>query len=247
MQHRLVDMTWPEVAAAVAAGATTLIWPLGATEQHGPHLPLATDTIRARALAVRLAVRLPGALVAPALPLGCSDEHAGFSGLFSLEAETLAAVIVDCAQRVYGWGIRRLVLLSAHGGNGRALELAAARLHRELPDLCLWLPAALAMPHEAVLAVAAHDGIALDALGLHAGEGETSELLCLRPDLVQRAAAIPGYCGEPAAILPELQALGLKALTPNGVLGDPTRADALRGHRYLEAYADALARELSTL
>ncbi len=222
--NRLADMTWPDVAAAVAAGATTVILPLGATEQHGPHLPLGTDTFRAAALADRLAARLPEALVAPPLPIGCSDEHAGFPGLLSLDAETLASVIVDCACRMVAWGARRLILLSAHGGNGRALERAAARLTRELPDLRVWLPN--------------------DLLGLHAGEGETSEMLCLRPDLVRREYAAPGFVGDMEQVILKLRAAGLQPITANGVLGDPTRADAARGARYLDARAAELAAAL---
>jgi creatinine amidohydrolase len=110
--RRLTESSWPDVAQAVAAGMTTVILPLGATEQHGPHLPLGTDTCRAAALAERLAERLP-ALVAPVIPIGCSDEHGGFAGLLSLEAETLAAVIVDCARRMIDWGVRRMVGLPA--------------------------------------------------------------------------------------------------------------------------------------
>jgi creatinine amidohydrolase len=119
LTRRLAQMAWPEVADAVKAGAMTVFLPLGATEQHGPHLPLGTDTVRASALAERLAERLgPGFLVAPALPFGCCDEHAGFPGLLGLQHETLARVIVDLARRLTGWGVRRPVLLSAHGGNG---------------------------------------------------------------------------------------------------------------------------------
>ena len=168
--NRLADMTWPDVAAAVAAGATTVILPLGATEQHGPHLPLGTDTFRAAALADRLAARLPEALVAPPLPIGCSDEHAGFPGLLSLDAETLASVIVDCAGRMVAWGARRLILLSAHGGNGRALERAAARLTRELPDLRVWLPNDLLVVADAALEVGGGGDVPPEAVGLHAGE-----------------------------------------------------------------------------
>lgn len=247
MPHQLTEMTWPEVARAVSAGATTVILPLGATEQHGPHLPLGTDSIRAAALAARLAARLPAALVAPTLPVGCSDEHAGFPGLLSLEATTLAAVILDCARRMWAWGVRRLVLLSAHGGNGQGLALAAERLRRELPELALWLPDDLLGVDEGVLAVAAGERITPEAVGLHAGEGETSEILCLRPDLVRRESAEAGYCGAMGAIIPALQARGLRAVTPNGVLGDPTRADPARGARYLDARAAALAQELEAL
>src|SRR5258706_64190 len=122
--NRLSDMTWPELAAAIARGSTTVILPLGATEQHGPHLPLGTDTL------------------------------------------------------------------------------------------------------------------------LHAGEGETSQLLHVCPDLVRLDRAEPGFVGDMEQIVPALRAVGLQPVTPNGVLGDPSRAQADRGARYLDALADRLATEL---
>ncbi len=240
---KLAELTWPTVAQAVAAGVTTVILPLGATEQHGPHLPLGTDTQRAVALAERLAERLP-VLVAPVIPVGCSDEHSGFAGLLSLEAETLAAVIVDCARRMAAWGIRRLVVLSAHGGNGRALVLAATRLQQELPQLALWIPDAMTICGDAVLALAAEAEITVTALGLHAGEWETSELLCLHPEQVRMNQAAPGYTGDMAAALAQLVANGTQSLTATGIVGDPRSANADRGERYLAAqtacYATAL-------
>ncbi len=242
--RRLAEMTWPEVAAAVAAGATTVILPLGATEQHGPHLPLGTDTLRAAALADRLAERLDGVLVAPALPLGCSDEHAGFAGLLGLDAETLAAVIVNAAQRMAAWGVRRLVLLSAHGGNGTALALAVTRLDREVPGLAVCVTGASYRLGDAIVGLAQADGLAPEAVGLHAGEGETSEVLALRPDLVRQERAAPGYTGDMRAVLPHLRQTGLRPVTPNGVLGNPTGAAAERGVRYLDAVADQIARQM---
>jgi creatinine amidohydrolase len=244
MQRHLADMTWPEVATAVAAGMTTVILPLGATEQHGPHLPLGVDTFRAAALAERVAACLPQALLAPVLPIGCSDEHSGFPGLLSLNPETLAALILDCAHRMVAWGVRRLVLISAHGGNDTALAYAAERLRKELPDLAVWLPDDLLSANEASLAVARQDDISPAALGLHAGESETSEMLCLRPDLVQPEPWAPGYTGDMAAIIPRLRELGLQPVTPNGILGDPTRANAERGARYLDARAAAIVAAL---
>ena len=244
MNYRIAEMTWPEVAVAVAAGATTIILPLGSTEQHGPHLPLGTDTILAEALANRLAASLPEALVAPPLPIGCSDEHAGFPGLLSLDAETLASVIVDCARRLVAWGMKRLVLLSAHGGNGRALALATERLRRELPELRVWTPDDLLSIADAILAEARWDGISPESLGMHAGEGETSEILCLRPDLVRLERAAPGFTGDMQSILTKLREVGLLPVTPNGVLGDPTHAQTERGERYLNIQAEQLAMEL---
>ena len=244
MLHYLADMTWPEVAQAVADGTTTVILPLGATEQHGPHLPLGTDTIRAAALAKRLAACLPHVLIAPPLPVGCSDEHAGFPGLLSLNTDTLTGVIVDCARRLAAWGVQRLVILSAHGGNGQALNRAAERLRDEVPDLEVWLPDKLPDINEAILAVARADHLSAAAVGLHAGEGETSELLYLRPDLVRLDQAAPGFRGDMAEIIPKLEQVGLRPVTPNGVLGDPTRAEAGRGERYLVARVEALAQWL---
>lgn len=232
----LAELTWPVVEQAVAQGVTTVILPLGATEQHGPHLPLGTDTWRAVALAERLAGRLP-ALVAPVIPIGCSDEHSGFAGLLSLEADTLAAVIVDCARRMVSWGVQRLIVLSAHGGNGRALALAEARLQQELPTLAVWIPDPMTVCGAAVLAIAAEAGIPLTAVGLHAGEWETSELLCLHPEQVRMDQAAPGYTGDPDAGLVRLVTAGTRALTATGVVGDPRQADAGRGERYLAAQA----------
>ena len=237
-------MTWPEAAEAVKGGATTVILPLGATEQHGPHLPLGTDTIRAAALADLVAERLPGWLVAPALPFGCSDEHSGFPGLLGLDAATLARVVVDLARRLMGWGVRRLVLLSAHGGNGEALELTLKLLQKELPDLEVRTNDDLETVAPVMLEVARQEGISASAVGLHAGEGETSEMLHLRPDLTHQPRAASGFTGDMEAIMDELREGGLRAVAANGVLGDPARATGDRGARYLAALADHLAASL---
>jgi len=239
VRQLLSEMTWPDVAQAVANGATTVILPLGATEQHGPHLPLGTDTFRAAALAKRLAAQLPGSLVAPVLPIGCSDEHTGFPGLFSLSSETLAAVIVDCAQRMVGWGVHQLIPLSAHGGNEQALALAGERLRQQLPQLCVWLPATLTQVAAPLLAIAEEDAISPEMLGLHAGEGETSEMLYLHPELVRMEYAVPGHTGDMVEILPRLREVGLRPLAPNGILGDPRPARAARGERYLLAEVES--------
>ena len=244
LTHRLAEITWPDVAEAVEDEATTVILPLGATEQHGPHLPLGTDTIRATALAERLAERLPGSLVAPTLPFGCSDEHSGFPGLLGLDAETLARIVLNLARRLVSWGVRRLVLLSAHGGNGEALDLALTLLRQELPDLQVQTNDHLETIAQTVSEVARTDGISANALGLHAGEGETSEMLHLRPELVSMHRFMPGFTGDMEAVLDELRKGGLRAVTKNGVLGDPTHAAAGRGARYLDTLADHLAATL---
>jgi mycofactocin system creatininase family protein len=245
VKGRLEDMTWPDVAAAVAGGVTTVVLPLGATEQHGHHLPIGTDSFRAAALAERLAGASLEILVAPVLPFGCSDEHSGFAGLLSLDHQTLASVIVDCARRMAGWGACRLILLSAHGGNARALGLAATRLRDELPGLQVVALGASDTLSDAILALAAADGIAPEAVGLHAGEGETSEMLAIRPDLVRLDRAVPGYVGPIADVMPQLKRQGLQTVTSTGTLGDPSGADGRRGARYLAAEAEGCRRLLT--
>lgn len=245
MIRRLAEMTAPEVAEAIAAGVTTVILPLGSTEQHGPHLPLATDSVRAAALADGLAAAMPGCLVAPVLPVGCSDEHTGFAGLIGLDHATLAAVIVDCARRMAVWGIQRLVLLSAHGGNTAALKAACTRLAAEEPELEVRLAASPLQLVETLAAIAAADGITVDAIGMHAGEGETSEMLKLRPDLVRMDLAVAGYVGSMAGVMPRLRCEGLQPVTASGTLGDPRGASASRGARYLAARIDSLRQAIA--
>jgi creatinine amidohydrolase len=165
--------------------------------------------------------------------VGCSDEHWGFPGLLSLSHETLAQVIVDCAQRMAAWGVQRLILLSAHGGNGQALELAAQWLQERLPDLRVYIPEDLTTVSNRLLKAAQEDQVSPEAVGLHAGEGETSEMLHLRPDLVLMSKAAAGYTGNMTEVISQLQASGLQPLTANGVLGDPRPAEGQRGARYL--------------
>lgn len=244
MSRSLAEMTAPEVADAIAGGIATVVLPLGSTEQHGAHLPLATDSIRAAALAHGLGDLLPDVLIAPVLPIGCSDEHTGFAGLIGLDHETLAQVVVDCGRRLAGWGVRRLVVLSAHGGNGRALEMARTRLQVAVPEIEVLVVGSSAAMGEALKRIAAADGIAPEAIGLHAGEGETSEMLQLRPDLVRMDRAIAGCAASLADIMPLLRSEGLRAVTPSGTLGDPRDASARRGAAYLAVQIDSLKRTI---
>lgn len=240
----LAELAWPEVQAALENGYDTAIIPLGATEQHGPHLPAGTDTFRAEALATRLAAALDRALVAPVIPIGCSEEHRDFAGTLSLRHETLAAILVDVGDSLARQGFQRLIFLSAHGGNERALALAVEELRRARPDIIVRQPENLAEPVEVNLRSSDDAGINPTEAGIHAGEKETSEMLALRSELVNMTRAEPGYTGDMRAILPELQTTGVRPVSPNGVLGDPRRASAERGALYLQAVVERLAERL---
>jgi mycofactocin system creatininase family protein len=191
--------------------------PLGATEQHGPHLPLSTDTDVAVALAERLSARRDDVDVAPAVPYGASGEHGGFPGTLSIGTVALELVLVElCRSATDTWA--RVLLLSAHGGNADAVRRAVALLRSEGREVRAWAPS--------------WDGDA------HAGRTETSLQLALSPGRV--GAPVAGVSSPLADLLPALRAGGVRAVSPNGVLGDPSGASPAEGERLLEQALGAL-------
>jgi creatinine amidohydrolase len=204
---------------------STLLVPLGATEQHGPHLPLGTDTILALAWAEGVARRLAGAVVAPVLPYGSSGEHQGFPGTLSIGGPALELVVVELARSAAST-FDRTVFLSGHGGNAEPLDRAVGRLRAEGHDVARLVPT--------------WPGRDVDA---HAGRTETSLMLHLRPELVGPARAA-GDTRPLVEILPALRSGGVAAVSANGVLGDPTGADAADGRALLD---DLIERTLATL
>ncbi|HZE66428.1 MAG TPA: mycofactocin biosynthesis peptidyl-dipeptidase MftE, partial [Sporichthyaceae bacterium] len=130
MTRALADLTWPQVGRWPGA---LLVVPLGATEQHGPHLPLSVDTDVAVALCQGLAARREDVLVAPALPYGSSGEHAGFPGTLSIGQEALELVVVELARSATDTSAR-VLFVSGHGGNAEPLSRAVTRLRGEGRD-----------------------------------------------------------------------------------------------------------------
>jgi mycofactocin system creatininase family protein len=216
--------TWEEVAAV--RGLLVAV-PLGSTEQHGPHLPLDTDTRVAVALAERLATARGDTLVAPALPYGSSGEHAGFAGTLSIGQEAVEQVILALARNL-GNEIRGLVLVSAHGGNAEPVARAARQASWEdLPVLAWPEPGMSGEP----------GGQSVD---LHAGRTETSIMLHLAPELVRLDRAAAGGPGDPHGLLETLRTDGVRAVSSNGVLGDPAGASAEEGAEILKRLAGLL-------
>ena len=114
---RMEEMTWPEVGQALEAGFTTVVVALGATEQHGPHLPLLVDAARGDRLGLEVARRLGNALVAPTIRVGCSEHHMAFPGTLSLRRQTLEALCMDYTVSLARHGFRRVCFVPSHGGN----------------------------------------------------------------------------------------------------------------------------------
>lgn len=221
----LADAVWP----AVPPGALVLV-PVGSTEQHGPHLPLDTDTVVARAVARRAAEALAGGpygspLVAPALVYGASGEHAGFPGTVSIGHEALRVVVVELTRSLSLWA-GRVVFVNGHGGNTVTLDTAVAQLRAEGHDTG-WTGCEVP------------DGDA------HAGRTETSLLLHLEPERVRLADAVAGETRPLAVLLPELMARGVRAVSSSGVLGDPAGASAAEGCRTLDTMVAAAVRRIT--
>lgn len=211
---RLGSLTWPEVAASAAA--SIVVVPLGSTEQHGPHLPLGTDSEIAVALAGRLAGARPDVLVAPLLPYGSAGEHADFPGTLSIGAAALELVVVELVRSADAFA--GVILVSGHGGNAGPLAAAVATLRGEGRRVLAWTPR-----------VPGGDA--------HAGRTETSLLLALSANAVRLGVAEPGETAPLADLMGALRRSGVAAVSVNGVLGDPAGATADEGERLLDQLA----------
>ncbi|NHX37493.1 MULTISPECIES: creatininase family protein [Halolamina] len=243
----LSELKWPEIEATLEAGTDTIILPLGATEQHGPHLPLDTDTRLAAALAKRIAHRLGETLVAPTVPVGPSEEHTGFPGTISISPDTLTDLLRDYVSSFGAQGFERVVLLPGHGGWFPVVEaaypelsqaegievVAVTRLQRYLDLLQEGLTTA---------------GINVNEPVVHAGASETSILLAIDPSLVDDQLP-EGHTGTVSAA--NLFTEGIGAYDENGVLGDARPATADAGEIILEhvaiAYTEYIREEFREL
>jgi creatinine amidohydrolase len=218
----LGELAWPDVASRAAE--TVIVLPVGSTEQHGPHLPLSTDTHVALALARRLASVRTDMVVAPAVPYGSSGEHAGFPGTLSIGQTALQLMLVELIRSADAFA--GVVIVSAHGGNAEAVGRAVDRLQYEGRQVRAWSPPSV------------------DLADTHAGHTETSLLLALRPEAVQAEQIQPGVRQPLDRLWPVLRREGVGAVSASGVLGDPTDASAAAGEDLLLEWTGELLRYL---
>ncbi len=252
---RLPSRFWADLTtrdfARLDPAATVAVLPLGATEQHGPHLPLSVDTRLVEGIVAATLPQLPAALPVlflPTQPVGLSPEHSAFAGTLSLSAETLMRLWKDIGAGVARAGVRKLVLFNAHGGHVGAMDVVARELrmtHRLIVFSVSWF----SLPLDEANAQFDADE---HRFGVHAGDIETSMMLALAPPLVrmdeardfdsasrQRAAgcAILGN-GRSAKL-----GWAMQDYNPQGAAGNAAAATATKG----QALIDAAARQLAAL
>jgi creatinine amidohydrolase len=214
--------------------ATVALLPIGSHEQHGPHLPLTTDTLIATTIAHEIAAAYPVRRLPP-ITISCSHEHAAWPGTVSISATTLAAIVRDVAASLHAAGVTSLVLVNAHGGNyvlGNVVQEASVGPLRMglFPGELEWTEARAAA------------GLETSLLGdMHAGELETSILLHALPDVVRPHYAAADHVADERR---HLLSRGLQEYTESGVVGRPSLASARKGQELLaflvRAFADHL-------
>ena len=242
-------LSWKQVDA-LPRDSTLLVLPTAAIEQHGHHLPLATDTLINNLLLGRALAILPPDRSVYALPpvhYGKSNEHIGFPGTLSVSAATFMAVLRDIGASVASAGFRRLALYNTHGGNTALVDVMARDLRAEF-NLRTFTLHGSAGAKFAGLSAQEH------AYGFHAGEVETAFLLKAAPELVDRSAYTSNYiadAGKPETLLPENAPATFAWLTrdiaESGVMGDPRPATAENGARWIEEAAERLASALEAM
>lgn len=222
----------PSTAAGAATDSVALL-PVGSTEQHGAHAPLGTDTVLAEAVATRgAAVSEAETVIAPAIPIGVSEEHRAFPGSLWITPDTFRAIVRETASSLAYHGWDRIVIVNGHGGNVAATEEVAARLTRDgtaSTAAFTWFDAIDLPPAE---------------MG-HGGPVETSALLAAAPDLVREegiAESATGAADRWGRWVGGVNvAYDSDEFSESGIVGDPRDADATRGEELLAAAATNLA------
>ena len=240
--RRFDFLSWKEVAELAQKDRSTLVWPFGACEQHGPHLPLVTDSFFAEKIAEIVLDRLPKNVPVWLLPsqiLGFSPEHVSFPGTLSLPSSLLVQLVIEVGEQIASMGIKRLILFNAHGGQIGLLETAARELRLKSPKMAV-LPCFIWRGVSALKDLI--PSVEIEE-GLHAGLAETSLMLSLAPELVGQERPVEGfnYVKPPKGWSLEGDAPFswlTKDVSNSGVIGNSLEANPLLGKEIETALVD---------
>ena len=236
-------LSWTDIDSMEDKENVVIVQPIGALEQHGPHLPIAVDAAISLGVLGKALEKLPPEIPCYALPClyyGKSNEHWGFPGTITLSANTLISVISEVAQSIYRSGFRKLILMNSHGGQPQIMDIVARDIHQKYQDFSLFPFFTWRVPNIAKELLTPQE---LE-YGIHAGDAETSIILALLPDQGKMSQAVKEYPqGLPADSLVSMEgklpfAWLTKELSKSGVMGDATVASKEKGDRLLASVSD---------
>ncbi len=242
---KIIDMNWPDIGEAMEQGFDTIVIAIGAIEQHGPHLPLKTDSLIGEEIAHSVAKKLGKTLQGPTINVGCSEHHMEFPGTVSILDSTLENIINDYTQSFVKHGFKNIIFIPSHGGNFAITAIAIEKLQEKYPNNNIIGYSDLSKFSEILTQMSIEAGKTAEEAGAHSGENETSIVLAIAENLVKKERYKPGYLGKFGERETELLfTKGMKVLTANGILGDPTKANWKDGKVYLEKLSDFLVSEI---
>jgi creatinine amidohydrolase len=244
-------LSWTQIAALPDRANTVIVLPAGSTEQHGPHLPCAVDTMIAAGVVGHALALLPASVPAFALaPIsyGKSDEHLHFTGTVTIDGHTLQDTIEQIGESVYRMGFRKLLIVNGHGGQPQVMEMAARELRVRHGDYVVVPHFTWRVPHAAGPFLSERE----KRLAMHAGHAETAIVMALAPDTVRMAHAVAAYPPEfPSKMLsPDgrpAAAWTARDFGESGVIGDPLPATPEQGHAILDSLAQSWAQAITEL
>ncbi|MDZ8050054.1 MAG: creatininase family protein [Aulosira sp. ZfuVER01] len=236
-------LSWTDIQAMPDKENVVIIQPVGAIEQHGPHLPLIVDAAIGVGVLGKALAKLDSSIPAYALPsinYGKSNEHWHFPGTITLSTETLTAIIMEVGDSIYRAGFRKLVLMNSHGGQPQVMQMAARDLHVKYGDFSVFPLFTWRVPNITKELLTPKEA----KLGMHAGDAETSLMLALLPEQVKLDKAVAEYPPEQSQSnllswegqLPV--AWVTRDISKSGVIGDPIPATKEKGDRILESVSD---------
>ena len=242
----MTEVEWQNLNALalrkLATDGATVIVPVGSMEQHGPHLPVQVDALLAGEVARRAAQQVAAThpvVVAPTVWTGLAEHHMAFGGTFTLDFETFSALLGCLCRCIDRHGFPRILILNGHGGNVSALGVIAADIERDVSAQVAFVT----YWHLTEVVSAFAKILELQSNVRHAGEAETSMLLALRPELVDREAMMSVDGGEADIVAADglYRYRSFAELSTSGVIGYPAQASAHKGEQLLDAAAAALA------
>ncbi len=247
------EMTSSAIRDSISAGRDVAVFACGAVEQHGPHLPLGTDSFMGTLIVERAARAAGNALVAPTVLVGLSGHHMEFPGSLCLQPNTFLALLEDLCDSLARHRFRRIVLYPSHGGNVDIMKAHVPFIARRLVDQVEVRLASEGGVGGSIWEVAKEFGISPGGAGAHAGWTETSMMLAAFPELVHMSAATTGLTDEECYAQHNIAksqwrsfVYGVQSQSANGVLGDPAEADATAGQKLIDRAVASLAADLKT-